>query len=446
MDGFVGRLPELRLLHTALDRAGQGFGQLITVTGPGGVGKTRYCEESADRARAAGFAVVWGRCWTHGGAPALWPWHAILAELCGDGAADLLDGDAGIDTVDPQRFSRFVAVCERLAEACASRPAVLVLDDVHAADPGALLLTRFVVRSLHRLALVLVTTHRPGEAGPDTAPLLSDLEREGTPVALDGFDLDETRAFLAHHGVDEPDPARIEALRAVAKGNPLILRRLLALREGGATGLPHGLTTMIDESLRPLRPITVRVLTTTAVLGNSVPVTDAALMIDAAEPAVLDALREAAGAGLTHLVGLDSFRFSHDLVRQALADRLTPSQRLDAHARAIDLICDVAKRGVHERLGRLAHHAAKRRAALGCRRAGGGQRLPHRRPVHGPPLRLRAGRDTAVHGRRVVRQRRPRPCAGAAAAGLGVRGAPLRPAGRGRAAVRPGRGRCPERA
>ncbi len=376
MDGFVGRRSELRLLGDALDRARQGCGRLITVPGPGGVGTTRFCAEGADRARSAGFAVVWGRCWTDGGAPALWPWHSVLSEL--GGAAALLDGDVGLDTVDPQRFSRFVAVCERLAGACADRPTVLVLDDVHAADPGALLLTRFVARNLHRLALVVVATWRPGEAAADSAPLLADLEREGVPVVLGGFDLAETRTFLAGHGIDWSGP-EVEALHAVARGNPLVLRRLPALwTAGSVAGLPDGLAAMVDESLRPLRPFTVRLLTEAAVLGMSVSVADAVRLVDADESAVLDALREAAGSGLVRVVRADSFGFGHDLVRQALADRLTPSLLLDVHARAVEVVRVGSDRDSHERLGRLAHHAVNaaprsvadaRTAVVACRAA-----------------------------------------------------------------------------
>ena len=72
--------------------------------------------------------------------------ESILSELSGDGAAELLDGAS--EPVDPQRFSRFVAVVDRLAGAVAAAPAVLVI----------------------------ITTRRPG---PDT-----DLEREGVPVVV----------------------------------------------------------------------------------------------------------------------------------------------------------------------------------------------------------------------------------------------------------------------
>jgi hypothetical protein len=132
------------------------------------------------RIEAACVAAARGR----GGAPALWPWLPVLAELCGPAAAELLAHDAAASAasagrpaddpatvdvcrfsstagptatgtapraVDPDRFARFAAVTDRLAEACARAPACLVIDDVHAADAGTLLLVRFMARSLPRL-------------------------------------------------------------------------------------------------------------------------------------------------------------------------------------------------------------------------------------------------------------------------------------------------------
>ncbi|MGH8574230.1 MAG: AAA family ATPase, partial [Gammaproteobacteria bacterium] len=140
---FVGRDQELALVDRACELAVGGRRQLVVVSGPPGIGKTRLCERAAATAEAAGFTVVWGRCWPHGGAPALWPWPAVLAELVGEDAARLLSDDSGREEVDPERFARFAAVAARLVRDRGNTPTMVVIDDVHSADEGALLLTRF---------------------------------------------------------------------------------------------------------------------------------------------------------------------------------------------------------------------------------------------------------------------------------------------------------------
>src|SRR6266545_5693961 len=108
---FVGRARELRLFDEALAAARGGEGRLVVVAGEAGIGKTRLCREVARRAEKAGAVVAWGTCWPDTGAPPLWPWQAILAELGdegaepGDGAAgSLLADDSGGPVVDPERF------------------------------------------------------------------------------------------------------------------------------------------------------------------------------------------------------------------------------------------------------------------------------------------------------------------------------------------------------
>lgn len=360
MDGFVGRRTELRLLESALDRARTGAGRLIVVTGPAGAGKTRFCAEGTDLARRAGFTVGWGSCWTDGDLPALWPWQSILSRLCGDSATALLGGIGGVDV---RRASRFVAIGHRLARTCTGSPTMLVIDNCHAADAEAMLLTRFVSRSLHDLPLVLVLTQRPGAAPPEVESVLAGLERDAVPIVLGGFDRDETGVFLTEHGVAHPDPELLEAVHVVSRGNPLYLRRLVAVEVAAnprpTVGMPYGLGGVIDQSLRPLRPLTVRLLTSSAVLGTSVSVSEAALMVDASHTAVLDALGDAAGSGLVADADTDSFTFSHELVRQGLAARLTPNEQLAAHARATDIVRAAVERGSAQRWGRLAHHALR---------------------------------------------------------------------------------------
>src|SRR5262249_28037546 len=136
---LVGRGRELRLLDDALTLARGGEGRLVVVAGEPGIGKTRLCREIASRASGAGFAVGWGTCWPEGGAPRLWPWQAVLSDLGRGAATDLLGADRGGPVVDPERFARFAAVGEELARACDASPVLVVIDDIHVADPGAVL-------------------------------------------------------------------------------------------------------------------------------------------------------------------------------------------------------------------------------------------------------------------------------------------------------------------
>src|SRR2546429_5075450 len=361
IDSFVGRSRELERVERALaDAARLGQGRLMMVAGEAGIGKARFCEECAARARTAGSTVVWGRCWADGGARPLWPWQSILAGLRGAEAASLLDGDAGLRRVDPERFARFVAVGDELAAACADSPVCLVLDDLQAAEPGALLLARFVARALHRLPLVLLTTRRTGESERDeeVTRLLGELESESALIVLRAFELHETSAFVLGHGGDL-DQDRLAAVQRVTRGNPLVLRRLLA--HGPAASprtLADGLRGTIQDALERLGPRSARVLELSAVLGLSAAIPEAAAITAARPAAVLEVLRRAGREGLVNDEGMDQrFAFSHDLVREALAARLTPADRLDAHARAASAMADAARGGVPDRLARRAHHA-----------------------------------------------------------------------------------------
>jgi tetratricopeptide (TPR) repeat protein len=377
-EGFVGRAHELGLVDAAWAVASRGRGSLTVVSGEAGIGKTRFCEEVADRAEAAGLRVVTARCWVDGGAPPLWPWQPILDELCGGDAADLLASDAGHGVVDRDRFARFAAVTDRLAEACARAPVCLVVDDVHAADAGTLLLIRFVARSLGRLPLALVLSRRRHEpAGGTEARLLDEIEGEATAVALHPFDPAEATAFLAAHGLDGIAPDLVAAVVRVTGGHPLFLQRVAALgppRPGEA--LPSGVRTAIDQARDRLDPEVRRVLGAGAVLGPVPLVAEAAAVAGTDPISVLDALAAATAAGLVTAEGTERFRFAHELVRAALEDGLDAAARLDAHARAASVVTAGASvaagtGATPERLARRAHHAlaAAPRSAADARAA-----------------------------------------------------------------------------
>ncbi|CAN5509194.1 hypothetical protein BH20ACT2_BH20ACT2_07720 [soil metagenome] len=345
-------------IDSLLGAARRGAGQLVVVTGEAGIGKTRFCAAVGDRAALAGFAMVVGRGWLDRGAPAMWPWQPVLSQLCGEEAAALLDGDPGRSTVDPERFARFVAVADRLGQACADTPVVVVIDDLHATDPSAVLLTRFVARELHRLRLVLVVTRRAGEpqGNVEVGRLLDDLEREGTLLSLAHLDLRETTALLESDGGGPVDPDLALASLRVTGGNPLFLRNLLTLGSaGGDYQLSGGLRRASEAVLDRLAVEDRGVLAGGALLGAEPTVAETAALTGVAPTTVLATVAAAAAAGLVTVDGPNRYAFVHDLVREVLEAGLTPVRRLDLHARAATLIGDSVD--APDALARRAHHA-----------------------------------------------------------------------------------------
>jgi tetratricopeptide (TPR) repeat protein len=337
-DRFVGRERELQQVDRLGAAAAAGQGSVVVVSGAPGIGKSRLCDEILTQARRAGLRTMLARCWVGGGAPPLWPWQPILRELCDAETAELLaEGDPGHDHVDPDRFARFVAVTDRLAEACTGSPTCLVVDDVHAADPGALLLVRFLTRSLHRLPLLLVLTRRVEEPvdGSHEATLLREIEADATPLVLARFEEAETASFLQIHGLADLEADLAATLHRVTDGNPLFLRRIAALGPPDtADAVPAGLRLAIDEGLRRLDPDAQRLLRWSSVLGTTVSTREAAVVADVHPTEVVAAVDAADPSGIAVRDDAGRFRFTHELVRSALEDGLDSADRLRAHSRA----------------------------------------------------------------------------------------------------------------
>jgi hypothetical protein len=336
---FVGRAMELRQLEAASGAAAAGRGTLVVVSGPAGIGRTRFGDELARRAEALDLRVVIGRCWPDGGAPRLWPWQPIVAELCGPEAAAALDAPLphpaahhGNGGDDEGRFRWLAGVAGVIAAACADRPTCVVVDDIHAADADALLLTRLVGRALSRVALLLVLTRRSDapDATGEAQRLIEDIEADALPVVLPPLGLDEARALLP---VD--DELAGVAWRLTG-GRPRALHRVAALGRPAASedGVPAGLRLAVDEAVDQLSAAAQRVLRTSAVLGAAPLVATAAEVVERSPVEVLDAVAEAQEVGLASAEGADRFAFVHPLVQGALAESLTGAERLDAHARA----------------------------------------------------------------------------------------------------------------
>ena len=98
-------------------------------------------------------------------------------------------GDAGrVAELDRQLL--FAAVVEALDAASRREPLLLVVEDVHWADPASLRLLRTVADAVPALPVALVITCRddPGEAAPEVRDRLSELPTSVRRVELAGLD------------------------------------------------------------------------------------------------------------------------------------------------------------------------------------------------------------------------------------------------------------------
>jgi predicted ATPase len=353
----VGRERELTVLEAAFADSVAGRGRLFLLTGEPGIGKTRLAREIAERAGARGALACWGRCWEAGGAPEYWPWVQILRSLVAKLEPDFLASEpperierlgrvlpelsskvsAGAepptDSLEGElgRFRLFEAAGALLARLSAGRPLVLVVDDLHAADPSSILLLRFVAGELRDARALLIGTYREAEARQDPvrARLLADLQRDANVLAVEPLGEREVAQLVQQEVGELPPDALVRDVYRLSEGNPLLageaLRLLLVRRDGERAGdsrdlgVPDRLHDLVRGRLDSLSGDCADLLTVAAVIGREFDVADLRQATAQPPEQVLDLLGEAQAGGMIRPVLRDGslYGFSHGLLREA---------------------------------------------------------------------------------------------------------------------------------
>ncbi|MCC7536355.1 MAG: AAA family ATPase [Deltaproteobacteria bacterium] len=396
---IVGRDAEIATLRAALDEALAGHGGTALLSGEPGIGKSHLAQLVADLAADAGAEVAWGRAWEAGGAPAFWPWIEVLRALVdardtetlrgllGGAASDLaslvpeLSDRLALPPASPlapgaERFRLLDVVASFLAKASQKRGLVVVLDDLHAADPSSLLLLGFVAPRLVRSRALVVGTYRPLEArlSPELDTLVSKVARHARSIALRPLDPRAVEALVADAGLDAA-PELIERVCTAAEGNPLfvteIVRLLRARRSSGAlpddVPIPEGVRGAIRDHLAHLGADARSLLEAASVVGRDFTLQ---LVADAAGVAV-DAARasldEAARIGLVAEVAAGRWRFAHVLVRDVLYDDAEGRHRTELHQRVAAALETLHASDPDAPLAEIAQHLARAGTGLSLR-------------------------------------------------------------------------------
>lgn len=179
-----------------------------------------------------------GCCYDLTETPPYGPWIEALAGIArGDGVTAPLDRAEGSAESQPTLFA---AVRAQLKGLAARQAVVLLLEDLHWADPASLDLLRTTARHLAEQLVLLLATYRDDESGGrhPLHRLLPLLVREthAHRIALRPLGPDAARDLvMRRYRLTIPDQERLVAyLQRRAEGNQLFLRELMhALEEGG---------------------------------------------------------------------------------------------------------------------------------------------------------------------------------------------------------------------
>ena len=372
---LVGRQAELAALGTALREAARGHGSVVLVTGEPGLGKTRLVQECRRRA-ARGTRWLEGSCASYASSTPYGLYQQLLANwadvtpdqpaavtgpalervLAAVRAGDLFPllarmmglppgaalGRMGPGELQKQTFAAWRALTSRLV---AAGPAILVLEDLHWADPTSLRLTFDLARLAAGRRLLILATGRP-----EAAPALDSLDARRLELGpLGGVAEEELARSLMGDGISREV---LDTVLASTDGNPLFLEERLSslletsalVREHGAWRLgqaagaqvPQALERMVRSRVDRLSPAARDAVRPASVLGTEFPLSLLAAVCAAGEPldAALDELR--ARDFLHEVAGRAEpvYRFRHALIQEATYNGLLRAERRLLHGRA----------------------------------------------------------------------------------------------------------------
>ncbi len=413
---FVGRSAELTELIHALRRAREGASTAFLVTGEPGIGKSRLCHEllRSPEARACrvleASALSYASTTTHAMLTtllkALLEVHDdegpadveanVQAKLAGLGHADALtltvvlellgisreDGPwRGLEPVQRMRAIE-QTVRDLLTAWCNQGPAILVLEDLHWADPESAAFVWGLFRSPpgHQTLLLGTSRSSPAAALPEEvvadrcalAPL-PPRETDALVTALVGKSpsLTPLRRRLVPRTAGNPffveESVRAYVEMGMLEGHPgdYVLRR--GVEE---VAVPATIESLVAARLDQVDPGALEVLDAAAVLGDesSIDVLRAIAGLSSEEFDVRFGLLTSSdllyqtGAFETPL-----FRFRHAVIRDVAYGRILRSRRRSLHARAVETLEALYPARLAEHVERLAEHA--HRAELWMRAA-----------------------------------------------------------------------------
>jgi len=403
---FVGRETETARLRHLLERARNGSGQVVTMVGDPGIGKSRVVHELVTSPLVADCMVLETGTTSHDTSAIYLPLSNLLRSWFGIGEHDakpeaaeklrsglssmngdlvsvlpplfaLLDlpaEDPQWSTLSPpQKRQRTLEGMKTIVKRQSQmRPLVVVVEDLHWIDAGTQAVLDHLVETLGASRVLLLFTHRPEYRHNWFAKTYF------TQLRLEPLSTSEVDRLLRTLLGDDPSLAHLrrELVERTA-GTPLFIEESVrSLADAGTlvgTQGAYRLTTSLETFHIPSTvqavlaaridrlPETAKdLLQTAAVIGNDVPIDLLMPISGLDENSLRETLVELQAAELiyeTRLPPNSEYTFKHALTRQVAYETVLKERRRAVHVRLVDMIEEFYADHLDAHVERLAHHA-----------------------------------------------------------------------------------------
>jgi class 3 adenylate cyclase/tetratricopeptide (TPR) repeat protein len=394
MTPFVGREDELRSLLNRWERVCEGEGQVVTIFGEGGIGKSRLVQRFREEIAATPYT------WLESATAPFFqntPFYAVadmmqqsfhweaghtvdqrLAGLEASLGLAGLDPDEAVPLIAPllelpvgtrypplalapdqQRKRLLATIVAWTFGAAKAQPLVIATEDLHWADPSTLELTQLLVEQGAHARLLLLYTARPEFHAP------WPMRAHHTQINLNRLTARNVRTMVAQVAAKIAlSDETVATVVARTGGVPLFVEELTrAVLESGEVKLtgreiPATLHDSLTARLDRLGPVK-EVIQVGAVIGSEFSYELLYAVHPIPDEDLQDAIHSATDAELVYVRGIPpdaTYQFKHALIRDAAYEALLRSRRKEPHSQIAKVLRVQFSERITSAPELLAHH------------------------------------------------------------------------------------------
>jgi len=401
---MVGREKEKEILSQVVEKALSGKGQVVSIIGEPGIGKSRLSRELIHHWLERGYTVFGGNCQSYGAAISYLPWAELLKGYLGIKEHDSLEEREAkirrmLEIIDPQlaewacligevvgvpmaetdltksldaklRQQRlFDLVLDILSWGSQQEPLMLILEDLHWADNASLGLLNYVARNIGEKPILLTLVYRPIETKQEFAS-----KEYHTALELKELSQEESQQLIHNLLAMEGMPAELEEMiLKKSQGNPFFVEEVVkslieqgviiqqegrwkvAVSDVRSVNIPDTIQGVIMSRVDRLSPTAKDVLQVASVIGREFEYP----VLAAVYPKKMDLLPILTDLHRFDLVLSEKenyYYFKHILTQEVAYESLPYNRRRELHNQIGDYLEEAYGQKIEEVMPLLAHH------------------------------------------------------------------------------------------